>query len=385
MHPTVTALMRRGLDSYAANQIRGAGYTLQKLKQESASNLKLLGIPERIAKDILKEQRPPIPNDNLHKVLFDNRFQCCVCRNPTLSIVVHHIKDWAKSHDHSIENLAVLCQQHHDDAHSTKKLTQNLDQKAIRDAKIRWEDEVKKLDTRAILSAMALEYATWIFINELRVFDIASQLGIDTRQVRGFRNFVSIGVAQENGLPAAVTDTDKHYMYEGEHIQERYFFVSNVLRQVINRISIINISDHLDKGIISTSMIAGDIVFVQGKHIFSPITSKKGGTGRGQICEGSRSANGVEVRFVFDRWEATSSSARHCWLTGTRDVGSLLHVKDVCRDQNKLILTGTVLGICTNNGNLKTRDYAVNLWRSDAIKDPYTQFDEDDDFDQAEY
>lgn len=384
MGGTVAALMARGVDKETAEKVRRAGYTLQKLKLEKKSKLISLGILETAADNILKEQRPPIPIETLTKVLFDNRFMCCVCRDSKKSVIVHHIDEWAKSRSHNIENLAVLCLEHHDEAHSRKALSQNLDGKTIRELKFKWESEVKEFDARSILDAMALEYASWNYINEVRVFELAIQNGIDPRTTNKFNYLVSIGVAQPDGFPASVAEDGKYYKYQGANIQYRYFFTSQILNAVIGKLPIINISDHLDKGSLSTSIVKGDFVFVQGKHVFLPVTKKKDGTGSGHICEGVRAANNVEVRFTFDRWEATSSSARACWLTGTRDQGSLVHVKDVSREGQKLVIRGTILGICSNNGDLKNRDYATTLWESGSFKSPYADMIDEEDLDEDE-
>ncbi|TIR27155.1 MAG: HNH endonuclease [Mesorhizobium sp.] len=313
-------------------------------------------------------------------VLFANRYQCCICRNPKRSVIVHHIEEWAESRLHDAENLAVLCLPHHDEAHSKKTLSKNLDAKALRDAKAKWEARVKQFDAESILSAMRLEYSNWNFMNELRIFELARVIGIELKRIFQFDQLVKSGIAERSGLPA-VRDNSLFYMYQGSDILARYFYVSEVLSLVIKNLPIINISDYLDKGVLSFALAPGDFIFVQGAHTFSPTTQKKNGKGRGQICRGVRKANNVEVRFTFDRWEATSSSAKSEWLTGTKNQGSLIHVKDLSRDEGRLVVTGTVLGICSNFGDLKRRDYAKGLGRAIQLG-RVEEYEDDDDWDK---
>jgi hypothetical protein len=376
MRGTEKALMARGLDAHSAKKFVSEGWTINKLKVASESELKGAGFADWFINLLFKEARPPIPNDTLMSVLFANRYQCCVCRDRNLSVIVHHIEEWSKSKNHDITNLAVLCLHHHDEAHSKKTLSQNLDAAALRGAKEKWEVEVKRLDAESILAAMRLDYSSWNYINELRVFEIAKVLEIPLTKFTKFSDYVSANIIQSNGLPSPIEDEDLYYMYQGSNILQRYSYVSYVLKTMIQRLPITNVSDFLDKGVLGNSIVSGDFIFVQGKHVFSPVSKKKNGTGRGQICKGVRKANNVEVRFTFDRWEATSSSAKCEWLSGTKDQGSLVHVKDLSREEGRLIITGTVLGICSNQGGLKTREYAQSLFED--VRTSRYHFDEED-------
>jgi hypothetical protein len=358
MRGTEKALMARGLDAHSATKFANDSWTINKLKVADEGELKNAGFDQSFINALFDEARPPIPIDTLMSVLFANRYQCCVCRDHKLSVIVHHIEEWAESRDHEIGNLAVLCLHHHDQAHSKKTLSRNLEAATLRATKEKWEAEVKRFDAESILSAMRLESSDWSYMNELRIFEIANKLGIKFDRIQGFSQLVSIGVAQSDGLPMPVNDDGLYYMYQGPDILRRYFYISTVLQIIIKKISIINISDYLDKGTLHFSIVVGDFIFVQGAHVFLPITHTKRGTGRGEIFKGVRRANGVEVRFVFDRWEATSSSAKSIWLSGTKDQGSLIHVKDISREDGRLIINGTVLGIGSNRGDLKKRDYA---------------------------
>ena len=147
---TKMALIARGVDSKTADNLIKSGFSLNSLKIKTKQELKKLGLDEAFINIIHNEVRPPIPNDILTKLLFNNRFQCCVCRDPKLPIVVHHIEEWAQSRSHNLENLAVLCLNHHDLAHSKKGLSQNLDEKTLRSFKKEWESKVKIFDQKAI-------------------------------------------------------------------------------------------------------------------------------------------------------------------------------------------------------------------------------------------
>lgn len=138
MQKTRYALLARGFDARTADGLIAKGWTLGRLQQRQDAELRRLGLSEDLLNSLRTSGRPPVPTSNLTKLLFDNRFLCCVCRDFSKSIIIHHIVDWAKSHSHEASNLAVLCLDHHNAAHITGGLTQNLDMMTLRQLKTEW-------------------------------------------------------------------------------------------------------------------------------------------------------------------------------------------------------------------------------------------------------
>lgn len=113
---TIKALLSRGIDSALAGNLASSGYTLQKMKMMTSTDLIEIGLTEDQVKRLFLEKSPPIPPGILNKVIYINRHTCCVCRDSTKPIILHHIVEWSKTRDHSEANLAVLCLEHHDEA-----------------------------------------------------------------------------------------------------------------------------------------------------------------------------------------------------------------------------------------------------------------------------
>lgn len=59
----------------------------------------------------MTKRRPAIPNDISAQVMFQHDRTCCVCRERGLSVQIHHIDE--DPTNHAIDNLAVLCLEHH--------------------------------------------------------------------------------------------------------------------------------------------------------------------------------------------------------------------------------------------------------------------------------
>lgn len=139
-----------------------------------------------------------------------------------------------------------------------------------------------------------------------------------------------------------------------------------------------NISDDLDRGVLKTLVLEGDLIYVQGLHVFSDVQPAPG---KAQPVNGRRSANKVEIAFVFDRREATSTSSWTDWLRGSHGVGSLLQVKRLDRNGDRLRISGTVIAIRTALEGLKERAYEVGLYKSGLIGGFHSIDDDDDDDD----
>lgn len=356
---TEAALLLRGVDSAKAAELRASGWTLAKLQQESNDVLKGLGLEFHVVEALRSGSRPNIPLENLMQVLVAERFTCCVCRDPSLAIIVHHLHEWHETNDHSPANLALLCVHHHERAHSQNKLSRNLDTETIGKFKLSWEAEVQKLDTRTVLEASRIQDDAWLYFNHLRLFELAQGRAIKCSELDHYAPARAAGLIEVNGS-LRERDRSWSYMYDSGNGNLLYLYMRDVLHELLSGLTVLNISDMLDKGVLNAVLGRGDFVVLQGAFNFS---SNEQRSGRGQITVGRRSANHIEIEFTFDRWEATSSSAWARWLNGRRDVAALVRLVTVVPDNDILKLEGTVIAISQALNGLKTREYAAYPYR----------------------
>lgn len=364
------AFLARGIDAQKAKNLVQAGLTLARLKSKTTDELISLGLNPLAAEAVRGEGRPPIPAETLTRVLFANRFTCCVCREPNKPIILHHIRPWEESHSHDESNLAVLCLDDHGHAHSRKELSRNLDARALSNAKSTWESEVKRLDSEAVIRATSVEYSAWGYFNHLRLFELAEEHKIDLSKVSGFSNLRTLDLVFPDGM-LRPRPRNTFYMYEGAEILHLHRYTKGVMNAVLRRLVVFNISDYLDRGDLPHLLATGDFIFVQGAHAFKRLITRY--RGPEQTTRGVRQANRVNVSFTFDRWEALSSSAHADWLSGTKRAGTLLQVRSVERAGGKLLIRGTAIGISNGYGDLQYRDYAPAFGR-------FVEFDGDDEF-----
>lgn len=372
-NPVERALMARGVDSALARRLREEKWTLAKLQLQRPEKLLDLGLSETVVPVILGKVRPPIPHDVLIKTLYDNRWLCCVCRDADRPIIVHHIKPWAESRDHSPANLAVLCSIHHGEAHSRHALELTLTPDRLKASKAAWEQEVSRLDPLAIFKSTQLMSCQWWYFNHFRVFEIARHVGVDVTQLDGYQGALRNAACDADGYLCC----REGFLYVGHALAlSLYRYMTDMLRAIMVFACVRNISDDLDRGTLGCLITNGDLVFVQGSYSFSDMPADSTGA---DLVRGRRSVNNVEISFVFDRNEGTSGSARTNWLLGVQTLGCLLRVNSIQRDlRGTLHIKATVLAIRSAHHELKGRLYEVGLYQSGLIGHEGDEFEDVD-------
>ncbi|MCF5721858.1 hypothetical protein [Pseudomonas syringae] len=154
-----------------------------------------------------------------------------------------------------------------------------------------------------------------------------------------------------------------------------YHYITQMLSAVIDASTIRHITDELDRGKLSNWVVEGDFVFVQGWVTLTGLESDAPGT---QLVMGKRSVNNVDITFVFDRNEGTSTSARTLWLRGSQNLGCFILVNRIQRSLGRLAITGTVLAIRNAHSDLKKRMYHVGLYEAGLAGDFYDDAQEED-------
>ncbi|MEZ4848222.1 MAG: tetratricopeptide repeat protein [Bacteroidia bacterium] len=156
--------------AYGIDNEKASGYEKQKLSVSKfrVTSIKDLAQLYGLEKNEIKEvksflKRKPIDPDILQELLQNNNFLCCCCSGTSLvesrGYIVHHIEEFSKTQDNSYENLAVLCPNHHDEAHKEGiSLTRKLTAEQIKKAKESWESQVKKVNQVAADKQSRLEF-----------------------------------------------------------------------------------------------------------------------------------------------------------------------------------------------------------------------------------
>lgn len=355
MSSTVNALMQRGINSDLAKQLSLQGYTLGKLKLTSKEDLLKLNIPESIIDAIFKEARPPIPEETLRKLLYDSRYTCCICRDNSKSIIVHHIVPWEDSRSHDESNLVVLCLEHHGEAHTKHDLSINLTPNKLIDSKSRWLQTVIEKDIETVLIISRSEGGYFDYFNIFRIFELADNLNIELNRVKYYTNALSYGFINNQGLPLPINSwskkgiEDKDYwidFFDGGHF---YLYLKNLFMTITNNRNFILLNKIWNRKDIVSILKPGDFIFLQGAFYFKSLTKNTKGQKQNKL--GYRKAKGIRLEFEIDAFYCNSDSSRF-HLSGRNVKTAYCIIRSISFEMGQLIIKCSALAIGTGFNRL---------------------------------
>lgn len=344
---TEKALLARGLDSATVNEMLVQRLTLSKLKTFSREKLSRLGLGDAQMDMIASEPRPPISGKTVVKLLHDSRRTCCVCRDSSKSIIIHHIIEWSKTRDHSEGNLAVLCLEHHNAAHTKQGLSLSLTPAQIKAHKRRWLEEVSSLDAKAILGLATIQGARWDYINHTRLFELALECSIRLNALRFFDELCNLGMLNQSGLISSPKSwsvgAPKFWLYDVYEGLYLYQYVKGVLEKILPSLKLIDMTNRWTRGEIDSLVRPGVWISLQSAFYFKKLTDTS--RGRSQTRRGRRKRAGIELYFEFDAWESTSSTSKNVHLRGYQTALAVVHVRSVRVTASGVRISGSCLAI----------------------------------------
>lgn len=245
-------------------------------------------------------------------------------------------------------------------------LEQNLRAAQLREFKRRWEEEVRHLDPKVILEASRVQGHHWWWFNHVRVLEMASILGIDFTSMPEYASVMARGWIDQAGQ-LEDRQRDEPYLYVGGDGIVLYTYMRRIVEAVIARTAVVNLSDDLDPGFARRVVKEGDLILIQGKHLFHSLTKRAHGPG--QAVEVRRQANGIRFSYAIDRWEAVANSAWSVWLSGQQPAASIVRVGTVEPEAGRLHLRCTGLAIGSSLQGLSVRHYLHATWEEAGIED----------------
>ncbi|MDH7454619.1 hypothetical protein QF205_16295 [Luteimonas composti] len=349
---TEKALVARGVDTNTANTIASKGLTLQSLKQLPLSKLVALGLRKESAEVILSEARPPIPDTTLHSLLIKSKRTCCICRDPSKPIIVHHIDEWSVSRSHEESNLIVLCLEHHDQAHTKKEISQKLSKKELRASKDAWERDVKLLDAKAILKLKQdRDYSRWDWINLPRLFEIVAKMKVKSSIPHLRQQLFQDGYINKEGFIANEKNwpTSKkkgaYFIDFGDGMYISYY-LSDLVDQVLSSTPVIDITPLIESKLQITSVLAeGDFIVAQLPFYFANVNQDEKGSS--QHRKSYYRGHGIRIEYVFNAWNCLSSSARFDAMTGRKVKTIFARVMSIAESEGELLISVSCLAAGT--------------------------------------
>lgn len=340
---SITALVSRGIDYNLSKKLVSENQTLTNLKHYDKERLIELGISDLIADSILKENRPPIPSTTVTKLLYESKRTCCICRDSSRSIIIHHIKEWSKSKDHSEDNLVVLCLIHHDEAHSKKELSLNLSEKQIKASKKKWIEFSKKQDALTILGLVNDNHSRWDYFNHNRIFELFLNKGLSNKNFKTTNTVKNLNLINDLGTFEITENKDKPHCYNNGNGMMLSYYMKELFESVLKKLPVIDLTDKFNREDIKSLIKIGNIISFQGAFYFKSKT--KNIYGKNQIRQCYHKSNKIRLEFNFDAYETTSVSAWGDHLRGRIVVTPICYVKSILEEDGILKIRVSCLAI----------------------------------------
>jgi hypothetical protein len=353
---TFNALLHRGFDSDTANQLSNQNYTITSLQQLSRKSLKELGISDEMVATIKSKIRPAIPSSIIIKLLYESKRTCCICRDSSKSVVIHHLEDWSKTRDHSEENLVVLCLHHHGEAHTKRHLSSSLTKTQIQGFKKKWINDVLTQDAKALLGLMNFEFARWDYFNVQRLFELFLFSEMDGRLIGSFERLRELNVIDKLGI---ITSTNNWKIEpkpsfhlcdfgEGSYLTH---YLSTIANSLILNFPVIDFTGNLNRTFFKSTIKSGSVIVGQAAFYFADIdkfdTSKPTPYQQRRKCY--YKGHSIIIEFSFNAEWCTSTSARTDALVGHQIINPVLFVRSITENESReLVISCSCLAIGTN-------------------------------------
>ena len=363
MIKTYNALLARGIDSILAKKISDDNITMSELKMKTLDELKSLNFSEDEANLILSESRPPIPTETVIKLLYESKWTCCVCRDKSKGIIIHHIEEWNESKNHAEDNLVVLCSEHHDLAHTKKDLTLNLTKPRLKAIKEKWLEDVKLIDTKTILGLAIGGNSRWDYFNHNRIFEIYLDKGISNKNFKTTYTVKTLNLINDLGT-FSIEDSDKTQLYSFGDGYMLYYYMKELFDEVLQNIPLIDLTDKFSRVEIKSLIRPGVVIALQAAFYFRDLVKLRRGKGQARLCYYQKSH--IKIQFEFDAYESTSNSAWGTHLAGHKVITVVGYVTSIVNEDKNLVITISCLALgCF----LEEHDYRKNRFSFIEIED----------------
>lgn len=282
-------------------------------------------------------RRPHIPEPLRQQLLYQSAFKCVVCQKRAAQL--HHIDEDPTNNDPS--NLVAVCLDHHDDAHATRKLSQNLTAPRLRDFKRRWTGQVaierQRIATEAGQKSEAHEFfrvgIAWGYINHRRVSQMLTADILSAVLPSLLRSCVARGVVDENGIiikPPSVRIAESYtgnsiydwFPYGDDHALHALY--SAFVDEIGSRLTPLHLEDDgWRKSFVKQMVKPGTaIFFVRGQYFKHENTSPE----NVQVHVLARKG-GLHVEYYVDTMNMFGTTSMSVSFSGHKTAASLLIVK----------------------------------------------------------
>lgn len=302
--------------------------------------------------------RKIIPSKLRCSILYKSRYVCTICQSAGCQI--HHID--GDNSNNSEANLVALCAAHHDEAHTNRKMSQNLGKAALLDAKMKWENEVrlKRESTATVSGQLSMaDYSplasigiTWGYINHNRVAQLADTEALNAEDKEYLHYCANKGLVDQKGVlikphgiqrARSYTRNSIYDWYEYGDDQRLHKLYTAFVDQISRAVQPIHIEkDTLTKTRVKQLVTPGSFIFLVRGFYFR--TVDKTSENQHRLVRTFRRK--ISIEFYIDTRNMFGTTSMTVSFTGHMHCAAFLHVKSIEDTQDgNLILHCTPIGL----------------------------------------
>ncbi len=283
--------------------------------------------------------RTPISKKVQHRLLYESQYACAVCQDRGCHI--HHIDGNHGNNDE--ENLVVLCVRHHDEAHTKRQLSKNLNSDALRHAKREWKEAVQRKRTEtATVSRQRSKFGgedtfsvgvAWGYINHKRVAQLAQPGLLDAGDKEYFDYCYNRGIIDSKGIIIKPPNIDVANTFIHGSVYNWFEFgddsrLHQVYSSFVDQISQSVKPVHLEspgwtKAHIRDLVHPGGFIFVEKAFYFKAINE----TEQNQYRRARTFRRKIAIEFFLDTRDMFGTTSMTVSFTGHKSCSALLHFK----------------------------------------------------------
>ncbi|MCE8032180.1 HNH endonuclease [Billgrantia tianxiuensis] len=301
--------------------------------------------------------RKAIPPTLKNKLLYESQYCCAICQKSGCQI--HHID---QDHSNNTEdNLIVLCVAHHDEAHTMRTMSNNLDARALRHAKSEWTKQVRNSRTLAATlegqtkntkNGWLSVGVSWGYINHKRVAEMSDIGAISNKGQRLLKYCLDKEMVDENAIIIKPLNSSMSNSFIRNSVynwfdfgddQRLHALYSEMVDQISRNTNVIHLEPSTwTKARVRSLVRPGGLIFFNKGVYFKSIDETQENDHR--RCQTFK--NKVHVEFYVDTIDMFGATSKTVSFQGHQTCAALLLVKSLGeRDDGGLVLSCTPLAL----------------------------------------
>ena len=289
--------------------------------------------------------------------MYDGAFTCAIC--PERGAHIHHIDK--NNSNNTFDNLVFLCQKHHDEAHTTRELSQNLTQDKIKKFRNKWYETVHE-QRRIVASASGQEASadnflkvgvSWGYINHGRLLQTAPRKLLDQIDQSLFHRLRSGGIIDGRGILIKPEGIKVSNSYLRNTIYDWYPHSESIAlhifySELVDLFSELNPPIHLDENawnrkFISQMISPGSFIFINRGQYFKKVNED---IENAEVSVTSFKRK-IKIKYQINTRNMHGTTSITCSFSGHKTCASLLQVKSIedIGDERILECTPLALGV----------------------------------------